>query len=110
MGKYLHAWFDISENMWLDEKSIIAGTRFLANEKFSALCFAEFDVIVNLVELDFGDLWALVCILMKWITDFIRLRELCEFLCELILDFLMDVDSRGGAAHLSLIIEPTISD
>jgi len=94
--------------MWLDEEAIVGGLGFLSDQKFCTFLFAEFDVVVHFIELDFGDLGALVGIFIEGIAYFVGLSEFCEFFGELVLDRFVDIDSCGCATDLSLIIEPII--
>jgi len=94
--------------MGFDEESIVTGPGFLANEKFGTFLLAKFDIIVDSVELDFGNLWALVGILVEGVAHFIRLSEFGERLGEFLLDRFMDINPRRRTTNLSLIVKPNI--
>jgi len=92
----------------LDEETVVGGFGFFADQEFCALLFAEFDVVVDFIELDFGDLGTLVGIFVEWVSHFVRFSEFCEFLGEFIFDRFMDVNSCSRTTDLSLIVEPVV--
>jgi hypothetical protein len=92
----------------LDEETVVGGFGFFADQEFSTFLFAEFDVVVDFIELDFGDLGALVGVFVEWVSHFVRFRKFCEFLGEFIFDRFMDVNSCGRTTDLSLIVEPVV--
>ena len=57
-----------------------------------------------------GDLWALEGVRSEWVTDFVGLRPLLKLLNELVIDALLDVDSRASTAALAVIEEDTKVD
>ena len=94
--------------MGLDEETVVGGFGFFADQEFCPFLFAEFDIVVHFIELDFGDLGTLVGIFVEWVSNFVRFSEFCEFLGEFIFDRFMDVNSCGRTTHLSLIVEPVV--
>jgi len=62
------------------------------------------------VILQLRNLWALECVLGKWISDFVRLRPLLEFLNKLVIDTLLHVDPRTSTAALAMVEEDTKVD
>ena len=55
-------------------------------------------------------MWALECVLSEWVTDDVLARPLLELLDELVVDALLDVDSRTGTAALTVVKEDTEVD
>jgi hypothetical protein len=49
---YSHARFDFCEDVGLDEEAVVGGFGFFADQEFSSLLFAEFDVVIHFIELN----------------------------------------------------------
>ena len=57
-----------------------------------------------------GDLWALEGVRCEWVAYDVLLCSLLEFLYELVVDGVLDVDTRAGAAALAVVEEDSEVD
>lgn len=105
----LHVLRDTREDGWLDEVALVA-LALAANLDLRARRLAVVDVGHDAVELDLRDLWALEGVLVEWVADDVLLCSLLESLDELLVDALLDVDTRAGAAALAVVEEDTEVD
>ena len=124
----LHVLVHVGEDGGLDEVALVAlavaasldgGTSLLsgldiADVDVSASSICQEEVINNLphdaVELQLGDLWALEGVLGEWVANNVLLCALLEALQELIVDTVLYVDTRTGAAALAVVKEDTEVD
>jgi hypothetical protein len=104
-----HAWGDILEDRWLDEKALsvadICECLTAADKRgtfiLAGLCEAEDALVLSLC-----DLWALGRGLYEGIADDLDFGDvLGELGDEFIVDSFMDEDAGGGAADLALVGE-----
>lgn len=102
-----HIVLDVRKDSWLDEIALLAEALTTTNET-SSLILAGLDISKDLVELHLGDLRSLVRIRLKWITDDGNLLGLLtEGLDELLVNALLDIDTRGRAADLAHVAHDT---
>ena len=65
----------------------------------------EVDVPHDPVELQLADLWTLEGVLRKWVANLVGARSLLEGLDELVVDAILDVDTRSSTAALAMVEE-----
>ena len=100
----LHVLGDVGEDGWLDEVALVA-LAVAADLDLGACVLAGLDVAHDAVELQLRDLRALEGVLGEWVADDVLLCSLLEFLDELVVDALLHVDTRAGAAALAVVEE-----
>lgn len=96
-----------SEDGGLDEVTLVT-MAVATHVAGSTLLLALGNVVHDTVKLDLGDLGALVGGLVERITDLGGSRELLEAGKELVVDALLDVDTRTSAAALTVVEEDTL--
>ena len=95
-----HFLVDVGENGGLNEITFLAVT-FTAECDFGTLLLAGFDVVHDPGKLEFGDLRALDCLLVKGVADDILLCFGGEFCNEFVVDAFLYVNSGPSAATLA---------
>lgn len=98
----LHVGSDVGEDGGLDEVALVAEA-LTANLAVGALLLALLDVAHDAVELQLADLGALEGVLVEGVADSVGGGALLEGLEELVVNALLDVDARAGAAGLAVV-------
>lgn len=99
----LHIGGDAAEDGGLDEVALVA-VAATADLKRRAVLLALVDVAHDPVVLQLADLGALERLGVERVADRIGRRPLLERLQELVVDALLHVDPRAGAAALSVVV------
>lgn len=98
----LHVRLDVGEDGGLDEVALVT-VALAANLDSSTLLLTGLDVAHDAVILKLADLGALEGLVVEGVTDLVLGGALLEGLDELVVDTLLDVDTRTGAASLAVV-------
>jgi hypothetical protein len=98
----LHVLGHVGEDGGLDEVALVTLALAARLDRGTAL-LALLNVGHDAVELQLGDLGPLEGVLLEGVTDGVLGSTLPEALKELVVDLLLDVDTRTGAAALSVV-------
>lgn len=103
----LHVGLDVGEDGGLDEVAGLA-VADTTGEDVGTLLLAALNVVHDAVVLGLRDLGALEGSGVEGVTDSDLLRDGLELLDELVVDALLDVDTRTSAAGLAVVEEDTL--
>lgn len=98
----LHLGGDSGENGGLDEVALVA-VALAARLDSGALLLARLDIAHDAVVLELADLRALECVLGEGVADLVLLGALLEGGNELVVDAVLHVNARAGAAALAVV-------
>lgn len=105
----LHVLADIGEDGGLDEVALVAVALATSNDG-STLVLAGLDVAHDAVELQLRNLGALEGLLVEGVANLVLLGAGLESSHELVVDALLDVHTRTGAAALAVVVVDTKVD
>lgn len=96
----LHVLRHVGKDGGLDEVALVA-VALTTRHHSRALLLARLDVAHDALVLQLADLRALECLRVERVADLVLKSPLLEGLDELVVDALLDVDARAGAAALA---------
>lgn len=99
----LHLGRHAREDGGLDEVALVT-VALAARLDDGALLLASLDVLHDAVVLQLADLGPLEGVLGEWVADLVLLGALLEGFDELVIDALLHVDTRAGAAALPVVV------
>ena len=105
----LHVGGDVGEDGGLDEVALVA-VALTTDLDGSTLLLTSLDVTHDAVILKLTDLGALEGLVVEGVADLVLRGALLEGLNELVIDTLLDVDTRTGAAGLAVVVVDTKVD